>query len=297
MVAEIPLAGVVIRNTVTSPVEGLIDYFYENDSYLYTKNDKGEIIIVSMANAKKNYVVNGIMTDKETVIANYLLQEGRDDLVVRHNPTSGFLGDLIESGLGKTLGEVAPETGAMARYVATDYYHRGGIEDASNTAHSQGTIITANAAKLYDKTYGVGFDLSGDRLPRWYNPQINQTQTVNAVGPAVSNRLWGKVIKSFGNDVEENSSFEHQEHDSVRRLTAPSNPFDFARGLIDLINIQDHDVKNYKYSYYVTDKSYIGEHNFPKPINVKENYPDPRETLKHMQNGDANVFNPYGVKP
>ncbi len=239
------------------------------------------------------------MTPKDTAIVNYLLQEGRDDLVLRHNPTSGFFGDLIESGLGKTLGRIVPETSAMAVLVAGDYYQRGGIYDAFNTAHSQGSIITDNAITLYNNTYAQGFDLNNNRLPRWYDPQINQTQTVNAVGPAVSEGRWKELTYSLGKDIKGKSKFEHKEHDSILPLTSSLNPIEIAKGLVNLVNIQDHDVKNYEYSYYLTDQSYKKAHNFPDPNQTKlsPNYPDPRETLKQLQNGEENVFNPYGIKP
>ena len=185
----------------------------------------------------------------------------------------------------------------MARYVAQDYYERGNIPDASNTAHSQGTIITSNAIKLYNQTYGQGFDLDGNRLPQWYDTQINQTQSVNAVGPAVSRGLWENTTESLGSNVKENSAFEHKKNDSILSLTSSLNPVEFVMGLVNLVNIQDHDVKNYKYSYYITDTSYKEKHNFPKPIDVQPNYPDPRKTLKQLQNGEKNVYNPYGIKP
>ena len=256
LIGSAPIVGGLIRNTVTSPVEGLIDYFYENDSKLYTKDKNSNIVEVAKANLKSNYAINGIMVDQETAFANYLEGPGKDDLVLRHNPTSGFLGDLIESALDKTLGRIFPETSAMARLEATDYYYRGNIPDASNTAHSQGTIITDNAVRLFNDTYALGFDLDGNRLPKWYDSTINQTQSVNAVGPAVSEVGWrNSVTMSLGLE-DKNINFEHKEHDSVLNLTSSFNPITIAKGLLDLIHISDHDVRNYEYSYYLIDSDY-----------------------------------------
>jgi hypothetical protein len=255
-VGSTPYVGKIIRNTITSPAEGLIDYFYEDESKLYAKNSKAEVVITNNPASKRNYAINGIMTPLDTALTNYLGQEGTDNLVLRYNPTSGFLGDLVESGLGKTLGMIAPQTSAMARLETQDFYQRGGIPEASNIAHSQGSIITSNAIKLYNKTYAQGFDLNGERLPRWQDTQINQSQTFNAVGPAVYEGSWNNLTYSLGENINKNSAFEHKPNDSIKPITSPTSPLDFAKGILNLINIQDHDVKNYEYSYYFLDQEY-----------------------------------------
>jgi hypothetical protein len=225
LVGKAPLVGGVIRNTLTSPVEGVIDYFYENDSGLYIKGLDGKPVATTDSTKTQNYGVNGIMTPLETALENYVNQEGHD-ITLRHNPTSGFLGDLIESGLGKTLGMIAPGTSAMAVLVAGDMLDRKDIDGATNLFHSQGSIIGKGAMQVYSdefmKPITLTNPITGEVTTSYVN-QINQTQRFVAVGPAVGEGDWKGAVEMSLHLKFNKKDYRHDPQDPVLQLAAPSN--------------------------------------------------------------------------
>ena len=203
---EVPLVGGITRNVVTSIPEGILDYFYEDDSRVYDRN--GNIVSATSAT---NYLVNGVMNDKEGVMAT--LNEKGVDAVVRHNPTSGALGDLIESGLGKTLGRVLPGTNKVATLVAGDLYERKDMIDVNNVFHSQGSIIGDNAMRYYNDIY----DVNGSGT-------IHDTQRFIAVGPAVGKNIWHNTTSSnIDRKKDRTSLYVLDPRDPVEFLTSPGN--------------------------------------------------------------------------
>ena len=237
-----------------SPIEQLAHTFVEKDSKLYFTNVKtGEIIEVDRADLTKNYAVNGIQTDLSKVVENYLNQN--PELTVRHNPTHGFVGDLIESGLGKLASALyVPEVIAMNRYVEGDVFERRDITNAVNLFHSQGTIIGEGAMQLYASSYGS-------------ENQIDNTQRFVAVGPAVSEVDWRGAVAGLQLNPKDNSDYRHDQFDPVRYLTAPSNTINQVANLLgkkdfnspvyipnlleipigiyhSILHMENHDVKN-----------------------------------------------------
>jgi major membrane immunogen (membrane-anchored lipoprotein) len=85
-------------------------------------NENGEVITTTDPTKTKNYAVNGIDTGFESAVENYFEKNGNPtELTLRHNPTHGPLGDLVESGLGKIADWTGLEnTIAMNRMVAED---------------------------------------------------------------------------------------------------------------------------------------------------------------------------------
>jgi len=206
LVGKTPVVGGVIRNTITSPVEGFIDYFYENDSNVVDKS--GNVV---SATAKTNYLVNGVGNDEESV--KELLNEKDVDAVARVNPTSGILGDLVESGLGKTLGRWFSGSSAMAVLVAGDINERKDMTKGNSVFHSQGSIIGDNAVRYYNQNYDVtGVD------------KINSGQMFIAVGPAVGENIWYNTVATQLNlSVKDNAFYNHDPNDPVKYLTSPGN--------------------------------------------------------------------------
>ena len=235
-----------------SLVEGTIFTFFEtngvNGSQAYRVDEYGHVFATNDLTKTKFYNVNGIMTPEEVAKMNYINKSENDDLTIRHNPSHGFFGDLVESGIGKATNLIgASELVAMNNIVADDLYQRRDIFDSINTFHSQGTIIGTGAIQLYGESY------------QYYNP-INPNQIFNAVGPAVLEEDWRSVIKSNLNIKKINIGYEHNDKDPVRYLTAPSNllgyqssvyipnPIDFAKGILNINNISSHhSVTNDKY--------------------------------------------------
>ncbi len=270
---NIPLGIGYALTTPISLVEGTIFTFFEsndvNGSQSYRVNNQGQIVATNDVSQTKFYNVNGIMTPEEVAKMNYLNKSKNENLTIRHNPSHGFLGDLVESGIGKATNLIGvPELVAMNNIVADDLYQRSHIEGGINTFHSQGTIIGTGAAKIYGKYYQE-------------NNPISKTQIFNAVGPAVLEEDWRSVIKDNLNirDGEGNIGYKHNDKDPVRYLAAPSNllgsespvyilnPIDIVRGVVNSLNMKYHDV---------TDKNYIQYFAGPelkKELNQNSNQP------------------------
>ena len=220
-IKEAPVAGTVFYNI--SPIEQLAHTFVENDSKLYFTNTKtGEAVEVDRADLTKNYAVNGIQTDLTKITENYLNKN--PELTVRHNPTHGMVGDLLESGLGKLTDLIGLENAiAMNRYVAEDMNQRKDLTATidpvtgnrivpTNLFHSQGTIIGKSAMDLYAKTY------ANDK-----SNQIDNSQRMVAVGPAVLKEDWGGAVKGLELSFDKQNDYRHDPLDPVRYATAPSN--------------------------------------------------------------------------
>ncbi len=212
---SLPYGIGALSQQITSPATGLIYTFYEDDSKLYLTNQEGDKIETLRSDLTKYYNVNGIMTSEEKAELNYLVKTKNKDLTIRHNPTHGFIGDLIESGLGK----IATATGtdnliAMHRIVANDLYQRRNVDQGVNTFHSQGTIIGAGAMNLYEDKYMqpiITYNPPKAGDTDWstkvgtktitYNNQINPTQIFNAIGPAVTENTWSDGVKELNLNI------------------------------------------------------------------------------------------------
>jgi hypothetical protein len=166
----------------------------------------------------------------------------------------------------------------MNRVAAQDIQDRGGIENAINLYHSQGTIIGDSAMELYAKTFQQGVDLEGNLLRNQEGtlagPQtINNTQVFKAVGPAESRSDWISAVTGLTGLTEKiNTSWIHDPLDPILYLTAPSNLITDVSGLFTnrpinspvyipnvltniplgiwnaIFHMENHDVKNPMYS-------------------------------------------------
>ena len=191
-----PVESAIIE-TITSPIsaiEGTINSFVEpNDSrgsQNYRVNNQGEIIATTSPSQTKFYNVNGVMTPEEVAKMNYLNKSENTDLTIRHNPSHGIVGDLIESGIGKIANAVGvPEAVSMNRIVAEDLHQRKDIHEGINNFHSQGTIIATGAIEIYGTKYQD-------------NNPINITQKFNALGPAVLEEDWKLVVKDNRDEID-----------------------------------------------------------------------------------------------
>ena len=236
-----------------SAVEGFFDYFVENDSKAYVYEGISEdkkIIIRETDNIQesKNYYTNGIM-NKDDDIKKYLADN--QDSVVRYNPTSGFTGDLMESTLGKLLNwnGLTAQLGSMNRIIANDLTERKDMQYSNNNFHSQGTINGVGAMNILARN-GI---------------KLNDTQSLNAKGPAVYNRTWDNTASQIldrktyvaandgglgkkGDVLYSNITYSHNEKDPVRYLTAPVIPvWDTLRGLYyGATNMKEHNISSYK---------------------------------------------------
>ena len=249
-IKEIPVVGTIFYNL--SPVEQLAHTFVEKDSKLYFTNIKtGEIVEVDKADLTQNYAVNGIKTDLNKIVQNYL--NNNPELTVRYNPTHGMVGDLLESALGKiTTALHVPEVIAMNRYVVDDLHQRkdliadeNGIKPI-NLFHSQGAIIGLGAMQLYGSKYMtpiVTYQAPTEGDDNWasqggtqaltYANQINQAQRFVAVGPAVLEDDWrGSVKNSLNLDPKLNTAWKHDPQDPVLYLSAPSNAINQVANLL-----------------------------------------------------------------
>lgn len=209
-----------------STVEGFLDYFVENDSYILLNGERIDNPTEEQIKQAKDYYVNGIDNDENT-IKNYSLEH--PDQLVRYNPTSGITGDLMESGLGKLLNwnGLTAQLGAMNRIVANDLIIRMNNENSINKFHSQGTIIGTGAMSI--------LDLQGI--------QLTDSQLMRAVGPAVYETMWNYKAGQIAN----NSKYDHDDKDGVRDVTSPRTPIHILIGLYNLItNMDKHNVGNYE---------------------------------------------------
>jgi len=245
---ETPLVGETFRQ-ITSPVEGTIDTFYENDSKLFVKvfdEEKQEYVIKEIHNAseREKYGVNGILVTEQELKEMMLSNTDKDgnpvnyDYVARYNPTSGFAGDLIESGLGIIFNAIdLPEAVKMNRLVSNDLYQRRDLgsdtqdnddnSNINNLFHSQGTIIGTGAMQIYNEEYGSN--------------SINPNQNFIAVGPAVRESEWKDSVK----DIGAKQKYQSNPKDPVTQLTSPTSISDVPIGLLNLIiNLDEHSLEN-----------------------------------------------------
>jgi hypothetical protein len=274
-IAEDKLGAVAaILTAPTQVIEGTIFTFLEEKntfegSYLINKNG-----ISTDPKQTKNYAVNGIITTNDTAFKNYI-SDPNNDVTLRYNPTHGFFGDLIESGVGKVANIVGtPQIVAMNNYVAEDLYQRSDKSNSTNTFHSQGSIIGTGAMQIYANTYQLGFDLNGGKLSSGA-VTINQSQRFVAVGPAVLKSDWYDTTLLLGKKIKENSDYQHNKQDPIRYLAAPSNLITDVAGLFTnkpvsstvnipnqitniplgiwnaALHIDQHDVKNENYSKFL----------------------------------------------
>ncbi|NBX53322.1 MAG: hypothetical protein EBT63_06725 [Proteobacteria bacterium] len=246
----------------------LITLKLENGKLTQATNQNGEIITTTDPTKTKNYAVNGIDTGFESAVENYFEKNGNPtELTLRHNPTHGPLGDLMESGLGKIADWTGLEnTIAMNRIVAEDMFDRRNIDSATNLFHSQGTIIGKGAMEAYADAN-----------------QINQTQQFVAVGPAVLEGDWISAVNNLNLNTDRNSkeylnfAYTHDPKDPVRYLTVPSNAinqaaalfgqkdfnspiyipnlFEIPVGLWNLQNMNKHSITNSDYSKFLQPSS------------------------------------------
>ncbi len=286
------LAGTVLTSPLQFPEGAIFTFLEENGaggSQLMIVGPDGELVPVLSAKLTKDYAVNGINTNENTAFNNYLKDEN-SDVTLRHNPTHGFFGDLVESGLGK----VADWTGqedliAMNRYVAQDLYDRKDMSNSTNIFHSQGSIIGKGAMELYQKEYmtpTLTYNSPSANNSDWasvggtqtlsYANQINQTQRFVAVGPAVLEGDWYDATILLGKGIRNNADWKHDPQDPVLRLAAPSNLItdlasvftskpvnspiyvpnlitNIPQGIWDgVLHMDKHDVKNPIYSEFIT---------------------------------------------
>ena len=231
---------------------------------------------VNDVSTTRGYALNGIKTDLATGFTNYNLRN--DEVTYRYNPTHGIFGDLMESGIGKIADWFGAENVVeMNNIAAQDIQDRRNVLNAVNLYHSQGTIIGNSAMQIYAETFQQGIDLNGNLLKNADGSlagaqTINNTQKFYAVGPAVLEVDWNISVTGLtGLTLEKNVKYDHDNLDSVRYLTAPSNlvkdigyivtlgkninspiylpnPISTVAGVLALPLIEHHDVKNPLYS-------------------------------------------------
>ncbi len=271
---NIPYVGSVLQQ-ITSPITGTVYTFYENGSKLYLTSPDGTKMEVSRADLTKYYDVNGILTSEQKAELNYLLKTQNEDLTIRHNPSHGFIGDLIESGIGKLVNNTGLEDlVAMNRFVAGDLYERKDITGAVNNFHSQGTIIGVGAMNIYRNDYMQPIITYDGTKTISYTNQINPSQTFNAVGPAVTEKGWKEGVGGLNLNTnvkigDLNYNYQHDPKDFVQLIVAPNNLLEFARGWYlvgqDIgnaiigntndLNFNHHDVTNSIYLKFSIDKN------------------------------------------
>jgi len=211
-----------------SAVEGFFDYFVENDSYIVLNGEKIYNPTEEQLQEAKNYYANGI-NNVEDDLDRYSIDN--PDTVIRYNPTSGVTGDVIECALGKLFNwnGLTAQLGSMNRIVANDLIIRQDNQDSINKFHSQGTIIGTGAMSILS----------------WKGIELDDSQTMKAVGPAVYETMWDYKADQIANNVQ----YIHDENDGVRNVTAPRSPVYVFAGLWDLItNMDKHNVSNPKYN-------------------------------------------------
>ena len=143
----------------------------ENSDYYKAADEKtqdslkGKGLLVSInpvsldkANATYQNFTNGMLNHEALAIKNAIDQTGSDIVTINYNPTHGFFGDALESGVDKAgLGTtgIAKQTGEFINNVTTSR----GTEGSNFAAHSQGNLIT-KAGINYQKEHGRFMDRS-----------------------------------------------------------------------------------------------------------------------------------------
>ena len=106
---------------------------------LYVTRDP---IAIDSTNATYQNFTNGMFNSEGDAIKNGLNQTGSEIFTLNYNPTHGFLGDLLESGvdkIGMTTG-IAKQTGQFIYDVTT----ARGTAGSNFAMHSQGNLLTAS---------------------------------------------------------------------------------------------------------------------------------------------------------
>ncbi len=140
--------------------------------------------------------VNGIMNDLQQAAANGWKQAGGEAFTLFHNPTTGLLADITESGLGKL-------SGSSLSVQLADM-----IKSSSDlkliVLHSQGAIIGTNAVGMLEagRLAGVSIHFNGAAVNR-----LVATSVVERSGAAMSwtahwNDFVPQVIGLNGNPIE-----------------------------------------------------------------------------------------------
>ena len=135
----------------------------------------------------------------------------------------------------------------MNRTIANDLTIEKDMQNSNNTFHSQGTIIGTG-----------GMNIASDN-----GVKLNQTQTINAVGPAVYEDTWYNTAKNIltnYNSEEKKINYEWIKGDPVRPATSPNNPLDFIGGAWSAINggMEKHTFStNKEYDGYLTDRKEV----------------------------------------
>ncbi|MFH1714596.1 MAG: hypothetical protein ABH857_00155 [Elusimicrobiota bacterium] len=197
--------------------KGTIDYFKVDDSSLMFPQTEG-----ASHNLKdyKAYVILGINTGNNEA----QLRANQKGIVVRSNPTSGEYADLVECGLGKTVGEVFPGAGRLAHLAAEDMKQLAS-EKRDYVFHSQGTIIAKNALKIL-ADQGIKFSEGSQFV---------------FLGPAVKKKDILKIAFNLG--IEERKViFNANPKDIVANLFS-----DHGKNSIWDSNLKDHCLDSYKW--------------------------------------------------
>jgi len=153
-----------------------------------------EPITIDKANATYQNFTNGMLNTEGDAIKNGMDQTGSVVFTVNYNPTHGFVGDLLESGVDKAGGTtgIAKQTGEFVNDVTT----ARGKAGSNFAAHSQGNELVKRGIE-YRKAHG-GFkkkeyfsnlnapkDKSGIPTSAGYGSPVNTKDlgdTLDAVG-------------------------------------------------------------------------------------------------------------------
>lgn len=183
-------------NAAIGAAGGVISTFMGDDKRSVLLKD-GKVVTSEELTDTPTYIVNGIMNsrqDAENTSKTY------ENVVVRYNPSYGIAGDLFEAAMGKLFGGFETTAGwvALNQTVAGDLETRKGVPNANNIFHSQGTIIG----------WGAGTILNSQKNT------LNSSQSVIAIGPAVSMKDWESTYEHISNP--NNTYYLHESGDLVR---------------------------------------------------------------------------------
>jgi len=233
----------VIGTVLTQPVsavEGTLFAFLEQKDkpggaqlYFAKYTDEWSLTLANTTDptVRKNYLGDGMLVEESWLSSRFGSQLQGKEMVVRQNPSHGFLGDLIESGLQKTANEVGiPSVIAMNRITLEDTHARRNIVNAINNFYSQGTLSGEGAMMMYADKYLSA--ASGNLAEN----QINNTQKFVALAPATTKASWISNVENIGlnTNIEEgnlNYGYSLDDRDPVQKLTNFSNPVNMARGI------------------------------------------------------------------
>jgi len=115
-------------------------------------------VTIDKANATYQNFTNGMLNDEALAIKNAIDQTASKIVTINYNPTHGFFGDALESGVDKAgLGTtgIAKQTGTFINDVTTARAKEG----SNFAAHSQGNLLTKSGIE-YQKEHGGFMDRS-----------------------------------------------------------------------------------------------------------------------------------------